>query len=156
MFGSSKGGANAYANVGVETGVSSASPHKLVVMLFDGALTAVTNSIHLIKLGNIAGKGQSISKAISIIDNGLRASLDKNVGGAIAVNLDALYAYMSSRLITANLNSDPAILQEVHGLLMELKTAWDAIGLQAAAVQDTPPVKISNEPFTYAPTLIKA
>lgn len=157
MFGSSKGGANAYANVGVETGVSSASPHKLVIMLFDGALMAVTTAMQLIKLGNISGKGQSISKAISIIDNGLRASLDKNVGGTIAVNLDALYAYMSNRLLTANLNNDPVILQEVHGLLMELKTAWDAIGQQAVIAQDTaPPVKINAEPSTYAPTLMKA
>jgi flagellar protein FliS len=157
MFGSSKSGANAYINVGVETGVSSASPHKLVVMLFDGALMAVTNATQLMKTGNIAGKGKSISKAISIIDSGLRASLDKTVGGAIAVNLDALYAYMSNRLLTANLNNDSAILEEVHGLLMELKTAWDAIGQQAAVAQDTaPPAKPASEPSTYAPTLMKA
>lgn len=157
MFGSSKGGAKAYANVSVETGVTSASPHKLVIMLFDGALTAVSSAVQLIKLGNIPGKGQSISKAISIIDTGLRASLDKTVGGSIAINLDALYAYMSSRLLTANLNNDTAILQEVHGLLMELKTAWDAIGQQAAvAPSSTPPAKITSEPATYAPTLMKA
>ena len=157
MFGSSKGGANAYANVGIETGVSSASPHKLIILLFDGALMAVTNAIQLIKLGNIAGKGKSISKAISIIDTGLRASLDKTAGGAIAVNLDALYGYMSNRLLTANINNDPAILQEVHGLLMELKTAWDAIGQQVAAAPDTaPPAKAASEPSTYAPTLMKA
>jgi flagellar protein FliS len=157
MFGSSKGGAKAYANVGVETGVSSASPHKLVILLFDGALMSVTNAMQLIKLGNVSGKGQSISKAISIIDTGLRASLDKTVGGAIAVNLDALYAYMSTRLLTANLNSDVTILQEVHGLLMELKTAWDAIGQQAEVVQEAaPPLKAPSEFSTYAPTLMKA
>ena len=157
MFGSSKGGATAYANVGVETGVTSASPHKLVIMLFDGALMAITNAIQSIKLGNVSAKGQSISKAISIIDTGLRASLDKNVGGAIAVNLDALYAYMSTRLLTANLNSDVMILQEVHGLLMELKTAWDAIGQQGdVAAPTAPPSKITTEPSTYAPTLMKA
>lgn len=157
MFGSSKGGATAYANVGVETGVSSASPHKLVIMLFDGALMAITNAMQLIKLGNVAAKGQSISKAISIIDTGLRASLDKTVGGTIAVNLDALYAYMSTRLLTANLNSDVVILQEVHGLLMELKTAWDAIGQQADVISpNAPPSKITTEPSTYVPTLMKA
>ena len=157
MFGSSKGGAKAYANVGVETGVIAASPHKLVIMLFDGALMAVTNAMQLIKVGNVAGKGQSISKAISIIDSGLRASLDKTVGGAIAVNLDALYGYMSNRLLTANLNNDSAILQEVHGLLMELKTAWDAIGQQAAIATDAaPPANLAAAPTTYAPTLMKA
>jgi flagellar protein FliS len=64
---------------------------------------------------------------------------------------------MSNRLLTANLNNDSAILEEVHGLLMELKTAWDAIGQQAAVAQDTaPPAKPASEPSTYAPTLMKA
>ena len=157
MFGSSRGGANAYANVGIETGVSSASPHKLVVMLFDGALTAVASAIQLINVGNIPAKGQSISKAISIIESGLRASLDKTVGGSIAINLDALYGYMSSRLVTANLKNDVSVLEEVHGLLMELKTAWDAIGQQAAVAPNTAPLpSAGNEPATYAPTLMKA
>lgn len=127
MFGSSPGGANAYAKVGVETGVAAASPHKLIVMLFEGAMVAVASGIQHMQSGDIAAKGMAISKAISIIDNGLRASLDKKVGGEIALNLDALYEYMSSRLLIANLKNQPKILEEVYQLLKGLKDAWEAI-----------------------------
>jgi flagellar secretion chaperone FliS len=127
MFGSVKYGANAYANIGVETGVVTASPHKLITMLFDGALVAITNAQQHMAKGNVAEKGQSISKAILIIDSGLRASLDKSAGGDIANNLDALYEYISGRLLQANLNNQPKLLDEAYGLLMELKNAWEAI-----------------------------
>lgn len=128
MFGSPGSGANAYAKVGLETGVSGASPHKLIIMLFDGALVALTMAQQYMKDKNIPEKGKSISKAIMIIDGGLRASLDKNVGGQIAISLDALYEYMSNRLLIANLRNQPDILDEVHRLLQELKSAWIEIG----------------------------
>ncbi|EGF30308.1 Flagellar biosynthesis protein fliS [Oxalobacteraceae bacterium IMCC9480] len=156
MFGKSSRGANAYANVSIETGVTSASPHKLIVMLFDGALVAVATAEQQMKDGNIQAKGKSISKAISIIDNGLRASLDKKVGGQIAESLDALYAYMSNRLLVANLKNQPEILQEVHTLLMDLKSAWDAIGQQAEVAPAAAPVKAAPDMSTYAPTMMKA
>jgi flagellar protein FliS len=91
MFGTTKRGVNAYANVGLETSVASASPHKLIVMLYDGALVAVMSALMHMKAGNIPEKGKSISHAITIIDSGLRASLDKSAGGEIAEGLDALY-----------------------------------------------------------------
>ncbi len=138
MFGTLSNGANAYARVGVETGVVAASPHKLIVMLFDGALVAVSNAAAQMKAGDIAGKGKSISKVISIIDNGLRASLDKKAGGGIAANLDALYEYMSNRLLQANLANQPEILDEVHGLLKDLKESWEAIGDAPAPVAAAP------------------
>lgn len=135
MFGSMRSGANAYANVGVETGVMAASPHKLIAMLFDGALVALSTALVQMKAKNIAAKGKAISKAISIIDNGLRASLDKNVGGEIALSLDALYEYMSSRLLQANLDNQPALIEEVQRLLTELKSAWEAIDPDARPAQ---------------------
>lgn len=135
MFGSAHSGANAYAKVAVETGVIGASPHQLIVMLFDGALIAVGAGLQHMKSGNIPSKGKAISQAIMIIDNGLRASLDKKVGGEIAVNLEALYEYMNKRLILANLKNQPEILEEVSGLLKNLKDAWDAIGPTPAAPQ---------------------
>lgn len=140
MFGSSNGGAKAYTQVGLETGVVAASPHKLIVMLFEGALVAVSTAMEQMKAGNIAGKGKSISKAINIIDNGLRASLNKEAGGEIGRNLDALYEYMSGRLLLANLQNNPEILAEVHRLLTDLKGAWDAIGNQADAHAAAPAV----------------
>lgn len=120
--------ANAYTSVGIETGVIAASPHQLVAMLYEGALLAVLTASQQMKAGNISGKGQSISKAINIIDNGLRASLDKQLGGAVAENLESLYDYLSRRLLMANLKNEPEILDEVNGLLLDLKSSWDAIG----------------------------
>jgi flagellar protein FliS len=152
MFGTMKRGVNAYANVGLETGIASASPHKLIVMLYDGALVALLGARSNIAAGNIAAKGAAISKAITIIDNGLRASLDKSAGGEIAENLDALYDYMSRRLLQANLKNDVAIVDEVHGLLADLRGAWVAIGDKAAQ----PPVDMPATPMPKAATLVSA
>ena len=130
MFGSMQRGVNAYAKVGLETGIDSASPHKLIVMLFDGALTALRSALAHMKAGEIAAKGKAISKAITIIDNGLRVSLDKEAGGEIAAGLDSLYGYMSARLLQANLHNDQEALGEVDRLLTDLREAWNAIGSQ--------------------------
>ena len=139
MFGSRQTGVHAYAKVGMETGVVAASPHKLIVMLFDGALVALGTALNGMRSGNIAEKGKSISKAIMIIDSGLRAALDKKAGGEIAEGLDSLYEYMSGRLVTANITNDPAILEEVQRLLIELRDAWNAIA-------DTPAVTGIKQP----------
>ncbi|WP_395401576.1 flagellar export chaperone FliS [Pseudoduganella sp. UC29_106] len=133
MFGTTQRGVNAYAKVGLETGVTAASPHKLIVMLYDGALAAIMTGITQMNAGNVQEKGKAISKAIQIIDNGLRASLDKEVGGEIAQNLDALYDYMSRRLLEANLKNQPEILEEVRGLLADLRDTWNQIGNAGAA-----------------------
>ncbi len=152
MFGTRQSGVNAYAKVGIETGVVSASPHKLIVMLFDGALVALSSGLMHMKAGHIAEKGQAISKAILIIDSGLRASLDKKVGGEIAEGLDALYEYMGSRLLQANLKNDPAILEEVHRLLSDLREAWNAIGNSPAVTQ----APAADAAAPRAPTLASA
>ena len=133
MFGSSKPGASAYANVDIDTGVLAATPHKLTMMLFDAALLALTMAQMHMKAGDIEKKGKSISRAIMMIESGLRASLDKKAGGAIADNLDALYLYMNSQLLTANLKNQPELLVEVHSLLSDLRSTWEAIGTDAKA-----------------------
>ncbi|MES2025026.1 MAG: flagellar export chaperone FliS [Pseudomonadota bacterium] len=132
MFGSSQNGAKAYAKVGMETGVIAANPHKLIIMLFEGAQIALNNAMQQMQAGNIQEKGKAISKAIMIIENGLRASLDKSVGGEIAINLDALYEYMGGRLLLANRNNDFEIIQEVQTLLKDIKSAWEAIAPESA------------------------
>jgi flagellar protein FliS len=139
MFGSKQSGAKAYATVGVETGVAAASPHKLIVMLFEGAMIAIASGIQHMQAGDIEKKGVAISKAIAIIDNGLRASLDKKVGGEVALNLDALYEYMINRLITANAKNQQATLEEVHQLLKGLKDAWEAIDPAKSMAQQQAP-----------------
>ncbi|MBY4898496.1 flagellar export chaperone FliS [Cupriavidus sp. AU9028] len=119
--------ANAYAQVGVQTGAMSASPHRLIVMLFDGARSAISRAKFQMAEGNIAAKGDSLSKAIDIIENGLRAVLDHEAGGEVAGNLERLYEYMTRRLMLANLRNDVALLDEVDSLLQNLASAWAQI-----------------------------
>lgn len=138
MFASSFNAASAYAKIGMETGVAAASPHQLIVMLFDGAKVAVANALQHMHNGEIEAKGRAISKAIMIINGGLQASLDKAAGGEIAVSLDALYEYMGNRLLMANLRNDPAILVEVGDLIGQLRDAWEAIGTPAASAAPAP------------------
>jgi len=117
----------AYNKVSVESGVTAADPHKLIAMLYQGALLAIANAKNGILRQDIPAKGKAISHAILIIDDGLNASLDKEVGGALALNLSALYDYMSKRLLTANMNNDMEALDEVARLLTDLKGAWEEI-----------------------------
>ena len=119
MFGSIKPGANAYAKIDIDTGALAASPHKLTTMLFDAALLALTMAQMHMKANEIEKKGKAISRAIMMIESGLRASLDKKAGGDIAINLDALYEYMCRQLMTANLKNQPELLLEVHVLLTD-------------------------------------
>lgn len=116
--------AKAYAQIGVETGVHAADPVRLVLMLYDGALAAIADADRHMAAGSIADKGQAISRAIAIIDGGLRVSLDTSRGGVIAAQLHELYEYMGRRLLLASLRNDPAGLAEVAQLLRELRSAW--------------------------------
>ena len=122
-----------YANVHAETGVEAASPHGLVLMLFDGAQVAVADARRHLLNKQIAARGRAVSKAIAIIDEGLRASLDMNSGGELAQRLSALYRYLCERLLQANAQSRSEPLDEVERLLGELRGAWAAIGNQAGA-----------------------
>ncbi len=155
MFGTARSAANTYATVGMETGVVAANPHKLIVMLFDGAKTAVTNAMQSMKSGETESKGRAISQAIAIIDSGLRASLDKAAGGEIAVSLDALYEYMSNRLLMANLNNEPAILEEVSSLLNQLREAWETIGTPVATAT-TPAVSVQDPIMPRVNSFVRA
>lgn len=127
MFPSTASPAAAYARIGIETGVTSASPHKLILMLFDGAIVAIGAASRHMQAKEIAEKGQSISKAIDIITNGLEASLDMQVEGELAGRLSALYEYMCARLLHAGIKNDSAALDEVVGLLTEIRSAWEEI-----------------------------
>lgn len=128
MYTNPRNAAHAYANVGLETGVAAASPQQLIVMLYEGAELAVRMAIKHINEGDLAKKSSAITKASSIIIEGLRAALDPQQGGAIAQQLDALYDYMNKRLMLAHLNNQTAPLEEVLGLLRELRGAWQQIG----------------------------
>ncbi|MDR4517457.1 MAG: flagellar export chaperone FliS [Nitrosomonas sp.] len=127
MYATTTSPISAYQKIGVETGVESANPHKLILMLFEGVQEALAKAKLHIRHNEIAKKGEMLSKAIMIIDHGLKASLDMNAGGELALHLQALYDYMTNRLLIANLNNDIEIINEVSQLLNELHDAWKAI-----------------------------
>ena len=119
--------AHAYRRVGIESDVAGASPHRLVHLLYDSAIGSVHAARQGIGQGKVAEKGQAILKAIRIVDEGLKASLDADQGGDIAKRLSALYDYMVGQLLQANLKNDRKALEQVESLLATLRDAWDAI-----------------------------
>ncbi len=127
MFGLNQRGVHGYAKVSVETGVLAASPIKLIVMLYDGAIVACRGALSAMQRQDIQDKGTKLIKAVMIIESGLRVSLDKKSGGEIAMSLDALYEYMGSQLQLANIRNKPEMVLEVIKLLTDLKGAWEAI-----------------------------
>lgn len=135
MFGMMRSPAETYAKVGVDVAVETSDPHRLVMMLFDAAVAAVSMARIHITANEIPQKGAAISKAIDLITNGLAASLDVEAGGELAERLAALYDYMAQRLLFANLKNSMAALDEVSELLGSLRDAWAQIapGQQAAA-----------------------
>ncbi|CAB4051111.1 flagellar export chaperone FliS [Paraburkholderia phenoliruptrix] len=138
MFSPGHSGANAYARVGVETGVMGASPHRLIVMLYQGARQAIAQARMHVQQGNVSGRGEAIGKAIQIVESGLQQSLNLEVGGEIAQRLNALYGYMSRRLLEANIKESEAMLVEVDGLLATLEEAWIGIAPEIARMAAQP------------------
>jgi len=120
-----------YQQTSVHSGVMDASPHRLIQMLLDGALSRILSAKGSIKQNNIVKKGEQIGSAISIVE-GLKASLDFNQSGDISNNLDALYEYITRLLLQANINNDADLLDEAGKLLSEIKMGWDAIDPNAA------------------------
>ena len=153
MFGSINSGANAYAKIDIDTGALAASPHKLTLMLFDAALLALLMAQQHMNAKETENKGKAISRAIMLIDNGLRASLNKEAGGAIAQNLDALYAYMGEQLLMANVKNQPELVLEVHLLLTDLRASWQAIDPAAQATGAPAAAPVAAPVATAAPKM---
>jgi flagellar protein FliS len=134
MFGNPRDAISAYRKVGVDAAVEVADPHQLILLLFDGAQAALGSARGAMQRGDVAAKGTAISKAIDIIGNGLKASLDPEQGGEIAARLAALYEYMTLRLLHANIKNDLKALEEVSALLEEIHSAWREIAPKQQAV----------------------
>ena len=137
MYTNPRNAAHAYTNIGLETGVVAASPHQLILMLYEGAELAVRMAIRHMNDRDLPKKSAAISKASIIILEGLRSGLDLPRGGDIAQQLDALYDYMNKRLMLAHMHNQIAPLEEVLGLLRELHEAWLQIGVAAQASPQT-------------------
>jgi flagellar protein FliS len=104
-------------------------------MLFDGFYDAVAQARGALAAGRIEDKARAIARAARIVEEGLRAALNLEQGGAIAANLNELYAYVALRLTTANLHNDAAALSECEQLLEPVRSAWQAIAPNAARPQ---------------------
>lgn len=115
-----------YQTVSTQAQTTEASPHRLIQMLMEGGLTRLAQARGAIDRNQVALKGELISKAIGII-GGLREGLNLELGGEVAANLDSLYEYMTTRLVEANVQNEVAPLDEVSGLLRNVKSGWDAI-----------------------------
>jgi flagellar protein FliS len=131
MFNTYKNPAKAYASTNIESNAIAGNPHKLIAMLYEGALIAILQAEHHMKKNNVLEKSAAISKASDIILMGLDASLNMEQGGEIGQNLHALYSYMCQQLIMCNLHNDVNKLKEIYALLLDLKNTWDAIAPQA-------------------------
>ena len=127
MYAAARSYADSYHRVHVETGIEAADPHKLVEMLFQGAVEAITKARGALERQDLRAKGEQIGKAVRIVEEGLRAALDPTSGGQIARDLDQLYAYVVRKLTLANIRNDDAALAECMSLLQPVRDAWSGI-----------------------------
>lgn len=133
MF-SSRNMSSVYRQIDIETGVSGASSHQLITLLFNGALDCIAQAKGAMQARNIESKCHAINKSVRIVDEGLKAGLDLNAGGELAHNLHGLYSYITMRLTQANLRNDPDALDECTRLLTPIRDAWVAIAPADATV----------------------
>ncbi|CBL46742.1 Flagellar protein [gamma proteobacterium HdN1] len=126
---------NQYANVGRRTAVEGATPHQLIMMLYDGVLESLMKATGCIQRKDFAAKGAAIGKAINII-GGLQSFLDMEKGGEVSANLDRLYDYMTRRLYDATVSNDIAIISEVANLIKTVREGWEGIREEANKIHE--------------------
>ena len=119
-------GINAYKKGNLKTDLAHADPHKITLMLMQGALDKMAYAKGAIERGEFAMKAEHLSRVTAIIMN-LRDTLDMDVDSEVPQNLYALYDYMIDRVTDASVQNDLKILDEVISLLLPIKTAWAEI-----------------------------
>lgn len=153
---------NAYTRMDVDMAAMVASPHKLVLMLFDAAIKSIAKARLAMQKKQVKVKCDAIDRAISIIQDGLQLSLDTKNGGPIAENLNALYEYMCIQLALANAQNDVAKLDEIGRMLLDFKKSWEQIETSAQqsgsvkAVEPVANVMSSSKPQDAATVIAKS
>lgn len=133
-----KSAIDSYGAIQVQTGVATADSARLILMLFDGLLESLMVAKGHIQHGNIVAKSSALTRAGRIVV-GLQGALDFDRGGEISRNLSELYAYVTRRLLQANASNDIEIIDEVHGLMSEIREAWQTLpGLMPSQQQPAP------------------
>jgi flagellar protein FliS len=120
-----------YQQVSTNAGVEDASPHRLIQMLMEGVLQRLAEAKGAMQRNALADKGKALGKAVTIV-SGLRNSLNQEVGGEMAANLDDLYDYMQRRLLEANIETSEEIVDEITALMRTIKSGWDGIAQEVA------------------------
>jgi flagellar protein FliS len=128
--------ASAYRTLSIQGRTDGGNPHELIMMLFDGLIVAVGGARQSLARGDVAGKGAYIGRAVRILEEGLKAGLDMERGGELAVNLRGLYDYCVARLTEANLRNDDAALADVVRIIEPLVEGWR--GIAGAAPTEAP------------------
>ena len=124
--------ASTYRSLSVQTGVIDASPHRLIEMLLDGSLESIARARVALSQRDVGGRVESVTRALRIVDEGLKASLDP-AGGDIAKNLGQLYGYITVLLTDANNNANDEKLAEAASLLEQIREGWRGIADHPAA-----------------------
>jgi flagellar protein FliS len=136
----SNGAGQHYKKIGNQTGVVDADPHRLIQMLFAGALESIAKAKGCIGRGDAAGKGEAIGKAVSIV-GGLNDSLNHDVDAkSLTDNLRSLYEFVTSSLTKANLQNDAEALDQAANVLRELQAGWNDIRPTVIAEKDSPQI----------------
>ncbi len=120
--------ANAYKQVGVQSVVDGASPHTLIQLLFDALEASLNAAKGAMQRGDVGEKGRQIGRAVRILEEGLKAALNREQGGEIAQNLASLYDYGITQLTLANLRNDVGLLESVQSVLAPVAQGWREIG----------------------------
>ena len=141
---------NAYTRMDVDMAAMVASPHKLVLMLFEAAVKAVAKARLAMQKKQTKAKCDAIDRAIAIIQDGLQLSLDTKNGGELAENLNALYEYMCIQLALANARNDLAKLDEVGRMLLDFKKSWEQIAPSAQQAKPVANVIEESKPSVVA------
>ncbi len=139
---------NMYSNDYLQNQIATASKEQLLIMFYDGAIRFTMQAKQAIEKNDIEGRNYAIQKASAIVTE-LAATLDHKIGGKIAEDLDALYAFMLKEYNKATIKNDSSGLVAVENILNDLRETWvQAIEINKSEkqVQD-----VSTEPQEYRP-----
>jgi len=149
-------GAKAYSKLGMQTDVLNADPHRLVLILFDGAIGAIHRAKGFLAQRLIAEKCEALLQAMRIVDAGLSASVNSSFAPEFAGRLTALYKYVLMRLARGNSHNDLQALEEAASVLADLRDAWVKIGPSTAIAYDGPSAHPEDRPAHGSPTQVAA
>ena len=123
-----------YGQIKNDSQTTYASPHQLMLMLFDGAIEAMSMTIGAIQHNKFELRSKQSTRSISVI-NGMRECLDMEAGGDLANNLYSLYSYMAKELFKASFKNDADTVQNIQTMLKDIRESWEKIPLNMHYMQ---------------------